>query len=176
MTAAASEFPRPVRIDTIGEAERAITVTADEAERAALARRFDLVAIDRLSAEIRVRRAGEIVHAEGVVSAAVTQSCVATGAPLAATLAVPLELRFVPEPFAAAQDEIELDAADCDTVGYDGGAIDVGEAAAETLYLALDPFPRAHDADAVLKAAGVIAEEDAGPFAALKGLRDRLGE
>ena len=79
-----------------------------------------------------------------------------------------------PEEQIAAQEEIELDADDCDTIGYDGAAVDLGEAAAETLYLALDPFPRAPDADAKLKAAGVIGEGEAGPFAALKGLRDRL--
>jgi hypothetical protein len=40
--------------------------------------------------------------------------------------------------------------------------------------LALDPFPRAPDADDVLKAAGVLSEGEAGPFAALRALKDRL--
>ena len=43
-----TEFHRPERIDTIGEGEREITVTASAAERAALAVRFGLKAIDRL--------------------------------------------------------------------------------------------------------------------------------
>ncbi|NNC73859.1 MAG: DUF177 domain-containing protein, partial [Sphingomonadaceae bacterium] len=38
----------------------------------------------------------------------------------------------------------------------------------------LAPFPRADDADAALREAGAISEEEAGPFGALKGLRDRL--
>ncbi len=173
---AVNEFARPVRIDTIGEMDRAIVLEADATERAALARRFDLVAIDRLSAELQVRRAGEIVHVSGRVEAEVTQACVASGEPLRASVAAPIALRFVPGPLTAAQDEVELNADDCDTVGYEDGAIDLGEAAAETLYLALDPFPRAPHADDALTAAGVIGEEDAGPFAVLKGLRDKLGQ
>ena len=172
----ANEFARPVRIDSIGETDHAVAIEADATERAALAARFDLIAIDRLSAKIRVRRAGAIVDAEGIVQAHVTQACVASGAPLPASLSVPLTLRFLPEPTdTSPPEEVELDADACDTVDYSGGAIDLGEAAAETLYLALDPFPRAPDADEALKAAGVLDEGDAGPFAALKGLRDKLG-
>ena len=52
-------------------------------------------------------------------------------------------------------DEIELSEDDCDTVFYTGGAIDLGEAAAETLALALDPFPRSPGAAAALREAGV---------------------
>jgi uncharacterized metal-binding protein YceD (DUF177 family) len=176
MSAPANEFARPIRLDTIGEEPRAIAIEADADERAALARRFDLAALDRLTAELRLRRAGEIVHAEGTVEAAVTQACVATGEPLPSRLAVPLVLRFVPEPLIAEQEEVELGAEDCDTVGYAGGAVDIGEATAETLYLALDPFPRAPDADETLKAAGLLGEAEAGPFAALKALREKLAD
>lgn len=176
MSHSANEFARPARIDTIGEEGRALHIEADEAERAALARRFDLLSLDRLEADITIRRAGEIVHAVGVVRASATQACVATGAPLPQAIETPLTLRFMPEDETGTQEEMELDADDCDTIGYDGAAIDLGEAAAETLYLALDPFPRAADADQILKAAGVLSEGEAGPFAALKALRDRLGD
>ena len=49
----APEFSRPVRIDTIGEAPRGLAVEAEEVERINLARRFGLIAIDRLAAESR---------------------------------------------------------------------------------------------------------------------------
>ncbi|TVV73693.1 YceD family protein [Sphingomonas solaris] len=176
MSDIANEFARPARIDTIGDEDHLIAIEADETERAALARRFDLVTVDRLTAEVHVRRVGQIVHAHGIVRAGVVQSCVATGEPLPVTVSAPLLLRFVPEAEMAAQEEMELEADDCDTIGYDGAAVDLGEAAAETLYLALDPFPRAPDADQTLKAAGVVDAEDVGPFAALKSLRDKLGK
>lgn len=71
------------------------------------------------------------------------------------------------------EEEIELSDEDCDTLSHDGGAIDLGEAVAQTLALAIDPFPRGPNADAALRAAGVIGEEDAGPFAVLKALKDK---
>lgn len=176
MTIAANEFERPYRLDTIGEAERAVEIAADEAERRALAARFGWLAIDRLEAQAKLHRAGDIVHVTGRLVADVTQSCIATGDPLPAHVDTSFVLRFVPESQAALADEIELSEQDCDTVTYAGSAIDLGEAVAETLTLALDPFPRGPDADGVLRAAGVIPEEEvepSGPFAGLKGLLKR---
>ncbi len=168
--ATAPEFSRPVRLDTLGGQPRAMTIEADPDERAALARRFALPAIDRLVAIATLVREGDAVSATGRIEARVTQSCVATGAPVPAAINVALALRFVPEA-AVDADEIELSAEDCDTIPYAGGAIDLGEAAAEEMALALAPFPRSPDAEQALKAAGVVGEEDVGPFAVLKALK-----
>lgn len=169
------EFSRPVRIDTLGEGGRALSIEAEVAEREALAKRFGLVTIDSLSAHAELRREGDLVFAEGRIRAAVSQACVASAVPVPATIDEPFNLRFVPEGPEAGQ-EIELDVEDFDTIDYAGGAIDLGEAVAETLALSLDPFPRAPDADAILKAAGVLSEDEVvtGPFAALKALKDKL--
>ena len=51
--------------------------------------------------------------------------------------------------------------------------VDLGEAAAETMVLALDPFPRGPGAAAALQEAGVVSEEEAGPFGALKSLLEK---
>lgn len=169
-----TEFSRLVALDTLGAA-RAIAIEADADERAALARRFDLLAIDTLSAEATLSRSGDVVTAKGRLRAAVTQSCVATAAPVPAILDEPFDIVFRPEPTdIRPDDEIELDEAEMDVAFYTGGAIDLGEAVAETLSLALDPYPRAPDADAVLKEAGVKSEEEAGPFGALAAIRDKL--
>jgi hypothetical protein len=56
---------------------------------------------------------------------------------------------------------------------HDGTAIDVGEAVAQSLALALDPYPRAPDAEAALKEAGVTSEAETGPFAALAALKGK---
>ena len=161
-----------MRLDAIGAGEQHVDVEADAGERAALARRFGLIAVDRLSASFAVRRDATGVFARGTLSGAVVQACSVTGEPVPARVEEAFELRFLPEPGEAA-DEIELDADDCDTIFYRGGAIDLGEAAAETLALALDPFPRSPGADAALRKAGVLSEEDdpTGPFAALAKLR-----
>lgn len=171
------EFSRPVRIDAIGEGAHAMTITAEPAERAALAVRFGLISIGALTAEAELRREGDAVVATGRISAAVEQACVASGAAIPVTIAEPFALRFVPLG-GDGEAEIELDVEDCETIDYEGGAIDLGEAVAETLALSLDPFPRAPDAEAALKEAGVLSEDEAvtGPFAALKALKDKIGK
>ncbi|HET8613694.1 MAG TPA: DUF177 domain-containing protein [Sphingomonas sp.] len=176
MTGTASEFARSVRLDTLGPEPRAIDIAADEGERAALARRFGLIAIDRLEARARVSRDGAAVRAEGRILADAMQSCVATGDPVPAHVDEPFALRFEPE--AAAPEEVELGEGDLDVLPYSGGAVDLGEAAAQGFALALDPFPRSPRAEERLRAAGVRTEEEAeaerreaSPFAVLKQLK-----
>ena len=177
----APEFSRTVRIDTLGSAPRALSIEADEAERVALAGRFGLVGIEHLSAEAELTRSGDTVHARGSLNAQVTQSCVATGEPVAATIAEEFDIEFRPEPVAATPDEeVELSEGELDVVFYAGGAVDLGEAVAETLSLALDPFPRAPEAETALREVGVKSEEEAkaesSPFAGLAALKDKMRE
>lgn len=169
-----SEFARPWRLDAIGAGEVATSVTAEPDERTALARRFGLIAIDALAADYRLHRDPTGIIARGELTAQVTQACSVTGEPLPVTLNEDFATRFLPEPDAPQDDEVELDADECDTVFYTGSAIDLGEAAAETLALSLDPFPRGPNAAAALAEAGVISEEQAGPFGGLAALRDKL--
>ncbi len=169
------EFSRSIRVDTIGIAPKLMTIEAEAGEREAVARRFGLVAIGRLAAEADIVRAGEAVVARGRVTASVTQSCVASGEPVDATIDEPFEIQFRPAPGSdRPEEEVELGAAELDVVFYEGGEVDLGEAVAETMALALDPYPRAPIAAQALKAAGVKNEEEAGPFGALAGLRDKM--
>lgn len=167
------EFSRPVPLDSISEAPRALAIEANPAERAALASRFGLKSVERLEGELRLLRRAAGIYAEGRLRAEVVQACVVTDEPLPLSLDEEFTIRFAPagEP---AGDEIELSAEECDTVFYEGGAIDLGEALAETMALSLDPFPRSPNADAALKEAGVLSEAEAAPFGALAGLRDKL--
>ncbi|WP_404373457.1 YceD family protein [Sphingomonas sp. MMS24-J45] len=170
------EFSRIERIDTIGAGARTVSISADEAERAALATRFGLLAVDRLEATFSVRREAAGIVAQGRVDAIVVQACSVTDEPLPVTVAEEVALRFVTDQEVAAEDEIELDPDALDTMAYDGNGVDLGEAAAETMALALDPFPRGPNAAAALRAAGVISEEEAKPAGALAGLKSLLGK
>ena len=171
------EFSRPLRIDTLGAGPRTEAIEAEAEERAALARRFGLLDIARLAAEIVLVRKGEEVTAAGRIQAAVTQSCVASAAPVEAVVDEPFELLFRPAPTPERPDEeVELSRSELDIVFYDGAAIDLGEAVAETMALSLDPYPRAPEADEALKAAGVKSEAEAGPFGALAALRDKMNK
>lgn len=169
------EFPRPVALDTIGEGARDVAVEANAAERAALAARFDLIEVGSLTAQATLTRKGDVVSAVGRLQAKVVQACVATATPLPAEISEAFSLRFVPA-LAPGEEEVELSEEDCDIVEYDGGAIDLGEAVAETMALSLDRFPRSPDADAILKAAGVLEESEVGPFAALRALKEKMGK
>jgi uncharacterized metal-binding protein YceD (DUF177 family) len=166
------EFSHPVRVDTIGEGARSETVEANDAERAALARRFGLIAIERLTGSFTLRRDTSGILVVGRVTAEATQGCSITGEPLPAAVDEETQLRFVDD--LEAGEEIELDDDAIDVLPLEGAAIDLGEIAAETLALALDPFPRGPNAEAALKEAGVLAEGEAGPFGALAGLKDKL--
>lgn len=166
------EFSRPERVDTMGERQRAVTIGATSDERAALARRFGLLAIDRLEAQFDLAREAGGVVATGRVTAVVTQACSITDEPLAVAVDEPVTLRFAEE--SEGTEEVELSASALDTLPIEDGAIDLGEAAAETMALALDPFPRSPSAAAALKQAGVIGEDELTPLNAFAGLKAKL--
>lgn len=169
------EFSRTVDPGNISDAPRQIELEADADERRRLAGRFRLKAIDRLTANVTLSRRAGIVHAEGNVVAAVTQACVVTDEPLPVEIDAPFSVRYVPDAYAGGpDDELELSEEDCDTLPIEGHTIDLGELAAETLALALDPFPRSPGADAALREAETSDRDDTGPFASLKALKNRL--
>lgn len=171
-----SEFGHSLQLDQIRDGDR-IDIVADEAERGALAGRLGLQSLDRLEAHAVLSREGARVKVTGRLRASLEQSCVATGEPVSAHVDEPFCLAFVPEPKGVSGDEeIELAEADLDTVFHDGSAIDLGGAIADTLALAIDPYPRSAGADAALKEAGVMSEEEASPFAALAALKEKLGK
>ena len=166
------EFSRAERFDAIGHEPREIAIEASDDERAALAKRFDLVAIDALAARFTVSREAGAVLATGRVTASVVQACAITDEPLPARIDEAVTLRFVMSLTEAEDVELGEDVLDTIEVGDD--TIDLGEAAAETLALALDPFPRGPDAAAALKAAGVIGEDEVEPVTAFAGLKALL--
>lgn len=178
---AAPEFSRTYRLTQVRQQPLTVSIEADEAERLALARRFGLVSLDKLTASVTLTADGDDVLADGTLIAAVEQACVASGEPIAVTLDEPLALRFTPEPESSDADDEEdemaessADLEDRDLIHYEGGHVDIGEAVAQTLLLSLDPYPRSSDADSFLREKGVVREEDAGPFSALAALKDQL--
>ena len=162
-------------LDRIRDGER-VDLVASQDDRDSIAKRLDLASIERLEAHCVLEHRGPSIRALGRIKAALTQSCIATGDPLPAYVDEPFELNFQPEPSHAPDEEVELSGDELDVIFHDGSAIGLGEAVADTLALALDPYPRGPDADAALKQAGVLSEEQAGPFAALAALKGKMGE
>lgn len=164
------EFSRTIDVrQTEGKAMR---LEADEGERAALAARLGIVRIDRLHANLILTRKDREVELRGRFAADVVQPCAVTTEDLPVAIDEEIYVRFVPEKTDYAPDEeLELDADDCDEIEYAGSHIDVGEAVAQSLALAIDLFLTGPNADATRKAAGIGTPEDSSPFAALKGFK-----
>ena len=153
-----------------------VMIEADAGEREALARRFGLGGIDSLRAEVTLEQKGPAgkgtIRAKGVLSAAVQQVCAVSSENFPVTISEAFDLRFVSESANSASSdeetalEIELEREDLDEIEYTGEAFDLGEAVAQTLGLAIDPYAEGPGADAARKTAG-LADEDAptGPLA-----------
>lgn len=170
-----SEFDQRLSLDQIRDGDR-IDLSADQTECSSIADRLGLLSLDRLDAHAVLSRDGEKIRATGRIKASLAQPCVATGEPVPALVDEPFELQFLPEPRGIRPDEeLELGPDDLDTIFHDGSGIELGSAIIDSLALALDPYPRSAGADAALKEAGVLSEEEAGPFAALAALREKLG-
>jgi uncharacterized metal-binding protein YceD (DUF177 family) len=171
-----SDFAHRLSLGQLHHGDR-IDLHADDAERAAIADRLRLPSLERFDAQVSLARDGDIVRATGRIVAALAQSCVATGGPVAAHVDEPFDILFRTPPEVGADAEIELSEADCDVAFHDGTIIDLGTALADTLALALDPYPRSPAAADALKEAGVLSEEDvqSGPFAALAALKGTEG-
>ena len=174
------EFSHIVKLDEIGAGTSHHNIQASATERAALALRFDLLSLDLLEATLVLSRSGMNARASGRMSARAVQACIAGGNDVQAVIDAPVEIDFLPELQTTSDAEIELTPDDCDTMFHDGKIIDIGEAVAQTLALALDPYPRSDAASQKLRAAGVKADNEveaaSGPFAALASLKDTLSK
>lgn len=171
------ELSRMIKVRPLPAAT--VTVEANDTERSAMARRFGLPAIGELRASVDLEQDGKAIRATGSLNALVTQTCAISGEEFEATIAEQLALRFVEEGRidpALAEDgeiEIELDAEDLDEIEYSGEAFDLGEAIAQSLGLAIDPYAEGPNADEARNSAGISSDDaPSGPLAeALKALK-----
>ena len=178
MNAPEAELVRPIKVRTLPN--ELYAVKASETERTALARRFGVSEILAFSAEARFRDTGDGILAEGRLTAEIVQPCAVTREDFTYRVDEPFSLLFVPagELTEYAEDEeVELDDDAPDEVEYEGETFDIGEALAQTLGLAIDPYREGPDADAA-RAENNIRRDDepvaSGPLAeALAGLQNK---
>lgn len=164
------EFSHTIKIRPLPAAP--LTLEANAEERSALARRFGLETLGHLRAVLTLEERGGAVHVTGTVHAVFTQACAVSGETLHQTLDDPIALRFVAEsqgaaPFAPGA-EIELDSDALDELFFTGEFIDVGEAVAQSLALAIDPYAKGPNADDARQSAGILRDDSpppAGPLA-----------
>jgi uncharacterized metal-binding protein YceD (DUF177 family) len=167
MSDPAPEFSRPVRLQRLGTKPFRQRIEATAEERQKLSQRFDLMALCRLVAEVELRRQdAEIVVLEAQFEAEFERCCAATLEPVRGTVADRFSLVYGPAP--EQQQEVILSAEEPAFEPLQGDIIDVGEAVAQELSLAIPAFLRDPDAaiDDVLP-----AETLEGAFATLARLR-----
>ncbi len=177
MIPGASELARPIRVRAVPER---FSLDTSEAERAGLARRFSVTAIPALSGTLSLQQTEEGIAVHGTLEGEIVQPCAVTREDFAYAFREPVALIFVPEGQLTQYDEseeIELDPAAPDELEYEGESFDLGEALAQTLGLAIDPYREGPNADAARNEAGIESDEEfdaapKGPLAeALAGLR-----
>ncbi len=170
-----AEFSRIVDVDALCAADAAVfEIEASEAERVALAARFELEAIDRLAARVTLKRIGpsEVMFSADI-RADVVQTCVLTLEPLAKRIEDRATLRFGAVDASDSGGKAEF-AAEDDFEPLPEGAFDIGEIVAEELFLLLDPYPRQAAAAAATADSEYILiheEKPDTPFRALAGSR-----
>ena len=175
MTVSANEFSLFVTRSSLADGPQHVSLQADAAQRAALVGRFRLSALDCLRVEAEVTDLGKDgVRVAGRLVAQVAQPCVVTAELVSQAIDEAFAVRLVPEERLAAEGEdgwVDPEGEDVEPLA--GDAIDIGELAAQTLALALDPYPRSPGAALPEEvAASGSAESRANPFTVLKSLKD----
>lgn len=159
------EMSRPVDAALVPQSGTDVNLEATAAECLALANRMGIPAVRSLTCAFHLTPEGDhAVLAVGHLRAAVVQTCVVSLEDFDTVVNERFTVRFVPS--GAETDDDDPDSPD--EIPFKSGTIDLGEAAAEQLGLALDPYPR--KPGAVLPD-DALGHEPTNPFAALAALR-----
>lgn len=151
MTSEPVPYSHKIRADRLGDGEKHIVVEPDAAARERIAKAYECLAVDKLSADLTLkpwRKAG--VRIVGMIDAVLQQKCVVTLDTFEQELSDPVDRTFEPvssrprrarDINADGEIEIELESLDPPDVMLDG-EIDLGALICEQLALNIDPFPR----------------------------------
>jgi uncharacterized metal-binding protein YceD (DUF177 family) len=167
-------FSYLIDIRSLATLAQPILLEATASQCAHLAARFGLGSIEALSATVMVTPNARGVRVQGQVQSDLHYLCRVSREPFAGHVTEPIDILLVqgvtadelplPEEAALSVDPVEV-------LPLEGSEIDIAMLAAETLALALDPFPRGPEADTALKQLGILTEEEAqmssSPFAIL---------
>ena len=155
-----------INVDTLRpDAENFYKLSTAPADLLALTERFGWVSIDHLASELSIRKvARNCWDVTGHITGQIVQSCIVTGAPVPENIDFQIEERYVRSAEQTDHVEVGLDG----TEPIKNGAIDIGELAVQSLFLAATAWPRAEDAP---DGYSVGDQELDNPFAALSALK-----
>jgi uncharacterized metal-binding protein YceD (DUF177 family) len=157
----------PVSIEDIPDAGLRLEIDAPGDVRTQIAELAAIRDLPKLSAVFDLSRQGAGVHVSGHVKAQVGQTCVVTLESVESALEEAIDLVFASTPT-----ERATDADKEPPEPLVDGQVDLGALATEFLLLGIDPYPRKPGAEFAWPQAKDGGEH---PFAALEGLKKRLG-
>lgn len=179
-------FVRPLLIDEVSDTGLDVSIEADAAECAAMAKSDGLVAIASFEADFHVAKQGPTkFKVSGVLRARVAQTCVVSLDPFETDVRADIDVDFAAVAATAAShggagsgsesaggraasDAAQLDAPD----PIIDGRIDLGGLAEEFLILSLDPYPRKPGVQFDEIGLSGDGAEKVSPFAVLKKLKE----
>jgi uncharacterized metal-binding protein YceD (DUF177 family) len=173
----APEFSRPVQVSRLDGAPIIREIAANEAERAALVERFGLNQLSSLTATVRLSRHGrDDVRLDAEMHAVLEQPCVVTLTPIPVELEEGFSLIYRPGIDDDEADRLAFENPEDEVIEpLAGDFIDIGEAVAQQLSLALDPYPRADGMALPIEIEELVLDEaepvKPSPFAVLAGLK-----
>lgn len=173
-----AEFSHIVHKREIEDGPLSLTLEADDDARRNLADRFNLLDISHMVVSVNVEKADKGgIRVSGALDADVVQACVTSLKPVDANVKQDFSVFFIPSDRIkdAEGEDAWIDAeGEEDVEPLVGDAVDVGEVAAQTLSLSLDPYPRAPGAEIAsgdrTNPTEEPEEDRANPFAVLKKL------
>ena len=141
------EFTKILQTELLGDSAKHVRLEANSDERAALADRFELRAVESLVGNLIIERikGSELIRVRGRMSAEISQACVVSGK----IVVSPIEER-VNERFGQSNKtgfEVELSVEEDPPEQIENGEIDLGETIVQYLGVAIDPYPRAPGAE-----------------------------
>ncbi|MER2519196.1 MAG: YceD family protein [Bdellovibrionales bacterium] len=171
------EFSRPLPVDKITTSGVEQEVEAKSNERLKLAERFGLIEVKELRATLRAEliEGGRTVAVTGTMLAEVVQRCVVSLDPIPASLEQDIDTHFAVYPLPASDSAVISDPDLDDIEAVENGTIDLGELAAQTMGIALDPYPRKPNIPYVRAISADPSAENTvveGPFAKLAELKE----
>ena len=138
---------------------------ASDKDLETLATRFEFLDVLSLSAELKIcKSARDCWDVVGQLRGVVVQACSSTGVPLRETVDFLIEERYVRS--VGNQEEVEVHMGVAEPL--ENEAIDIGELLAQSLAIAVTPWPRAPEAPEIYTSGEELSDH---PFAGLSALK-----
>lgn len=185
------EWSHLIIVEEIPSQGKEFTITPNESEKKAIAKRLEIVSLDSLTAKLSVsRQNGHVIQVSGKFDAQLTQNCVVTMEPLKQQVSDEFDAWYADHeqaiPFKRVQQEamakremIELPMLEEneDPEQIEDGKIDLGELVTQYLSLSVNPYPHKEGIDyenkEVVRKGPVKESLRPNPFAALKNWRPK---